>query len=215
MCSFPFWDCTARRAELPQPGIELVYSALEAQSLNYWTTKKVHSCVYLTNILNTCPTTSNVSGRTSYVIFGVCVRANSLILVWLFVALWSVAHQIPLSLGILHARILEWVAMLFAKGSSWPRDQTCISCLLLWQAGSLPLAPLGKPVICGTQWKMKMWEPLFRIYWKFQDDVCRALNQGWCLCEPMAPVSTETSPGSGPQKFYWITRKLSWRPLSG
>ena len=119
MCSFfPFWGHTARCAELPQPGIELGYSALEAQSLNYWATREVHSCVYLTNILNTCPTTNNVSGRTSYVICGVCVHANSLILVRLFVALWTVAHQIPLSLGILHARILEWVAMFSAKGSS-------------------------------------------------------------------------------------------------
>ena len=64
------------------------------------------------------PTTSNVSGRTSYVICGACVRAKSLSLVRLCVALCTVAHQIPLSLGILHARILEWVAMLSAKGSS-------------------------------------------------------------------------------------------------
>ena len=27
--------------------------------------------------------------------------------------------------GILQARILEWVAMPFPRGSSWPRDQTC------------------------------------------------------------------------------------------
>ena len=30
-------------------------------------------------------------------------------------------------LGILQARILEWIAMLFSRGSSWPRDWTCIS----------------------------------------------------------------------------------------
>ena len=30
--------------------------------------------------------------------------------------------------GILQARILEWVAMPSSRGSSWPRDQTCISC---------------------------------------------------------------------------------------
>ena len=29
--------------------------------------------------------------------------------------------------GILQARILEWVAMPSSRGSSWPRDQTCIS----------------------------------------------------------------------------------------
>ena len=30
--------------------------------------------------------------------------------------------------GILQARILEWVVIPFSKGSSWPRDQTCVSC---------------------------------------------------------------------------------------
>ena len=29
--------------------------------------------------------------------------------------------------GILQAWILEWVAMLSSRGSSWPRDQTCVS----------------------------------------------------------------------------------------
>ena len=31
--------------------------------------------------------------------------------------------------GILQARILEWVAMPSSRGFSWPRDQTCISCV--------------------------------------------------------------------------------------
>ena len=30
--------------------------------------------------------------------------------------------------GILQARILEWVAILFSRGSSWPRDWTQVSC---------------------------------------------------------------------------------------
>ena len=30
--------------------------------------------------------------------------------------------------GILQARILEWVAVSFSRGSSWPRDQTWVSC---------------------------------------------------------------------------------------
>ena len=38
--------------------------------------------------------------------------------------LWTVAHQAPLSMGILQARILEWVAMLSSRGSSQPRDRT-------------------------------------------------------------------------------------------
>ena len=37
--------------------------------------------------------------------------------------------------GILQARILEWVAMPSSRGSSQPRDQTCISyisCISRW-----------------------------------------------------------------------------------
>ena len=47
--------------------------------------------------------------------------------------------------GILQERILEWVTMPLFRGSSQPRDQTCmsyVSCI-----GSLPLPPPGKPTI--------------------------------------------------------------------
>ena len=47
--------------------------------------------------------------------------------------------------GILQAGMLEWVAKPSSRGwSSWPRDYTCVSCLLHWQTGSLPLVPPGK-----------------------------------------------------------------------
>ena len=46
--------------------------------------------------------------------------------------------------GILQARILEWVAFPFSRGSSWPRDQTPISCI----AGRfLTTEPPGKPFV--------------------------------------------------------------------
>ena len=31
--------------------------------------------------------------------------------------------------GIFQATILEWVAISYSRGSSWPRDQTCVFCL--------------------------------------------------------------------------------------
>ena len=34
--------------------------------------------------------------------------------------------------GIFQARILEWDAIPFSRGSSWPRDQTQLSCLGRW-----------------------------------------------------------------------------------
>ena len=38
--------------------------------------------------------------------------------VQLFVTLWTIARQAPLSMGILQARILEWVSMSSSRGSS-------------------------------------------------------------------------------------------------
>ena len=40
---------------------------------------------------------------------------------------WTVAHQAPLSMGILQARVLEWVAIPYSRGSSQARDQTQVS----------------------------------------------------------------------------------------
>ena len=34
-----------------------------------------------------------------------------------------------------------------SRESSWPKDQTQVSCLLLWQEDSLPLVPPGKPPV--------------------------------------------------------------------
>ena len=46
--------------------------------------------------------------------------------------------------GISQARILEWVAIPFSRGSSWPRDQTQVSCIAggfftFWAARAAPL----------------------------------------------------------------------------
>ena len=62
--------------------------------------------------------------------------------VWLFVTPWTVAHQAPLSMAFSRQ---EWVAISSSRGSSQPRNQTYVSHLLHWQAGSLPLVPSGKP----------------------------------------------------------------------
>ena len=48
------------------------------------------------------------------------------------------ARQAPLSMGILQARILEWVAMPSSRGSSQPRSPAL-------QVDSLPSEPPGKP----------------------------------------------------------------------
>ena len=69
--------------------------------------------------------------------------ASFLSRVWLSVTPWTVARQAPLSMGILQARILEWVAMPFSGGSSCPRDQTKTSLIAgrfftIWATGEAP-----------------------------------------------------------------------------
>ena len=58
-----------------------------------------------------------------------CCAVLSLVLscVQLFATLWTEARQAPLSTGIHQARILEWVAILFSRGSSRSRDRTHMS----------------------------------------------------------------------------------------
>ena len=66
----------------------------------------------------------------TYLIKAVCVRVCAQLLspsrVQPFATLWT--HQAALSIGILQARIMEWFATPFSKGSSQPRDQTQVSC---------------------------------------------------------------------------------------
>ena len=50
--------------------------------------------------------------------------------VWLFVTTLTVAHQAPLTMGFLQARILEWVTMPSSRGSSQPRNWIQVSCIL-------------------------------------------------------------------------------------
>ena len=63
----------------------------------------------------------------------------------------TVARQAPLSMGILQARILKWIAMSSSRGSSQPRDRTQVAAL---QAGSLPSEPPeklhGRGRMCGN-----------------------------------------------------------------
>ena len=49
--------------------------------------------------------------------------------VQLFATPQNVAHQAPLSMGILQTRVLEWGAISFSRGSSQPRNQTPVSCI--------------------------------------------------------------------------------------
>ena len=52
---------------------------------------------------------------------------KSLNRVQLFETPWTVAYYCSSVHGIFQARVLEWVAISFSRGSSWPRDRTQVS----------------------------------------------------------------------------------------
>ena len=58
------------------------------------------------------------------------VKVKSLSRVRLFASPWTVAYQAPPSMGFFKAKVLEWVAISFSRGSSQPRDLTPVSCIV-------------------------------------------------------------------------------------
>ena len=56
---------------------------------------------------------------------------------------WTVARQVPLSIGIVQARILEWIAISFSKDLPNPGTEPRF---LTLQADSLPSESPGKPI---------------------------------------------------------------------
>ena len=56
-------------------------------------------------------------------------REKLLNCVRLFETLMTVAYQAPPSMRFFQARVLEWDAISFSRGSAWPRDQTQVSCI--------------------------------------------------------------------------------------
>ena len=72
---------------------------------------------------------------------------------------WTVAHQILFVHGIFQARILEWVAIFFSKGSFQLNDQTCVSCI---PGRFFSTGPPGKP-------GLGLYEPIYIRFLKLQD----------------------------------------------
>ena len=56
--------------------------------------------------------------------------------------------------GIFPAKILEWVAMHSSKGSSQPKDQTCIFCVSWIAGGFFTVEPSGKPSLSLRKCKL-------------------------------------------------------------
>ena len=96
----------------------------------------------------------------------------------------------PSVLGISQERMLEWVAISFSRGSSWPRDQSCISCLagqilycwqatreasvdtLHWQADVPPLSHQGSPYLCALKNKYSLLVKTVFVVLPYRTSLC-------------------------------------------
>ena len=68
--------------------------------------------------------------------------------------------------GIFQARILEWVAISFSRGSSWPRDWTWVSCIVgrrftIWATKEMWPANIWPADFQPASWK----DSLFNKWW--------------------------------------------------
>ena len=97
---------------------------------------------------------------------------------------WTVALQDPLSMRLFQAKILEWVAMPTSKGSSWPKDQTCISCVSCIKGRFFTADPPGKPetqrelpYFQGEDWKQVFLAFLTLFPWMFSNSFTWDLDQ--------------------------------------
>ena len=67
-------------------------------------------------------------------------------------------------LGILQARILEWVALSFSRGSSWPRDGTLVSCIA---ASFFTTWAIREAQMLGRMWRN--WNPCELLVRRWND----------------------------------------------
>ena len=85
---------------------------------------------------------------------------------------WTLACQAPLSMRILQARILEWVAMPSSRGSSQPNDRTEVCCIAgrfftFWSAIVVCICQSHSPNLSLPQFSPLMTMFVFCIWWLY------------------------------------------------
>ena len=122
---------------VPWPGIKPRPPVFGVQNLSHWTTKQVPMCVLDMNLI-TKFLLSAKSWRPilNLPILGPILNTDTSLSFPPMLTLWKVKVKLtqscpalcdPMDYGLLQARILEWVAFPFSRGSSQPRDQTQVS----------------------------------------------------------------------------------------
>ena len=94
--------------------------------------------------------------------------------------------------GMLQARILEWVAISFSKGSSQLRDQTQVSCIAGW---FFTTEPPRKPDASTTRLEKHML--------MLGEEILRAFSHGQS-CKVASERALSESPGSQVFPYPWV-----------
>ena len=111
---------------------------------------------------------------------------------------WTVAHKVPLSMGILQTRIPEWVSMPSSRGSSQPRDRTQVSCI---EGRFFTIEPPGKSKETGLG-SLSLLQGIFPI---------QELNQGLRHCRQILyQLSYQGSPNDNYQflNIHFVPRPI-------
>ena len=97
--------------------------------------------------------------------------------------------------GIFQARILEWVAISFSRGSSWPKDQIPVSCIA---GGFTPTEPSRKPFrkLSSVQLLSHVWLSVTPQTTARQASL--SITNPWSLLKLMSPCSPRDSQESSP-----------------
>ena len=132
---------------VPQPGIKSMPPAVEAWSPNHWTAREVPTSwnlkvlkLYFPSIKGFLHTSKSFENRK---LLTNKVKVKLLSRIWLCDPVDYSPPGFSVH-GILQARILEWVASSFSRGSSWPRDWTQVSLIAgrhfnLWATREAPI----------------------------------------------------------------------------
>ena len=130
-CGMGIFSCSTWDL-VPWPQIELASAALGGQSVSPWTTREVPPALTVMN----CVSTGNACKRKNSGWMPLCLKTKLMAVCCCWVASVmcpTLCDSIDCSPPgssvhrILQTRILEWVAMPSSRGSSWPKDRTCVS----------------------------------------------------------------------------------------
>ena len=104
----------------------------------FWKSRERIMFKKLPKLVRACGSSCTFTNKGE-LIWCVCVHVQSLSRVWLSVTPWTVARQASLSMGFPRQGYCSGLSFPSPGESSWPRDQTCKSCVSCFVRGILYL----------------------------------------------------------------------------